>query len=131
MYAIIKQGGKQYKVSKDDELIVDRIVGNPGDKFDITDVVMVRDDHVLVENLDKVKITASIVEHLKGNKVIVFKYKPKKNYRRKFGHRSYLTKIRIDDIKIPKGKSVKKEKESEKSEEVADKVKTTQAAETA
>ncbi|MEW5705693.1 MAG: 50S ribosomal protein L21 [Actinomycetota bacterium] len=131
MYAIIKQGGKQYKVSKDDELIVDRIVGNPGDKFDITDVVMVRDDHVLVENLDKVKITASIVEHLKGNKVIVFKYKPKKNYRRKFGHRSYLTKIKIEDIKIPKVKAGKKEKATKESVEAAEETKAAQTADTA
>jgi len=109
MYAIIKCGGKQYRVSKGDEIVIDQVKGNPGDKFDITDVVMVRDDHVIANGLDKAKVVASIVEHFRGDKVIVFKYKAKKNYRRKFGHRSYLTKIKIEDIKLPKAKAAKKE----------------------
>ncbi|MBE0446883.1 MAG: 50S ribosomal protein L21 [Actinobacteria bacterium] len=113
MYAIIKYDGKQYKVSKGDQIVVDQIKGSPGDKFDITDVVMVRDDRVLVDNLDKAKVIASIVEHFRGDKIIVFKYKPKKNYRRKFGHRSYLTKIKIEDIRVPKAKAAKEEASKE------------------
>jgi len=109
MYAIIRCGGKQYKVSKGEQIVVDQVKGNVGDKFDITDVVMLRDDRVSVNNLDKAKVVASIVEHFRGDKVIVFKYKAKKNYRRKFGHRSYLTKIQIEDIKAPKAKASKKE----------------------
>lgn len=101
MYAIIKCGGKQYKVSKGDEIVVDQVKGDVGDTFDITDVVMIRDDQVVANNLGGAKVTASIVEHFRGDKVIVFKYKPKKNYRRKFGHRSYLSKIKIEDIVAP------------------------------
>lgn len=107
MYAIIRCGGKQYKVSEGDQIVVDQVKGNPGDKFDITDIVMVRGDHVSVSDLGKAKVVASIVEHFRGDKVIVFKYKPKKNYRRKFGHRSYLSKIKIENIKAPKGKATK------------------------
>jgi large subunit ribosomal protein L21 len=109
VYAIIRYGGKQYKVSEGDQIVVDLVKGNPGDKFDITDVVMVRDDRVLVDNLDKAKVVASIIEHLRGDKVIVFKYKPKKNYHRTFGHRSYLTKIKIEKITVPGAKATKKE----------------------
>lgn len=109
MYAIIKCGGKQYKVSKGDILVVDQVKGNPGDKFDITDIVMLRDDNVKVSDFGKTKVTASIVEHFRGDKVIVFKYKAKKNYRRKNGHRSYLSKIKIEDIGASSKKSSKKE----------------------
>lgn len=116
MYAIIKSGGKQYKVSKGEELVVDHVDAEVGSKFDITDIIMVRDDHVVVDGLEKAKVVASVVEHFKGDKVLVFKYKAKKNYRRKFGHRSHLTKIKIEDIKMPKAKAAKKE-EAPKEEE--------------
>jgi len=116
VYAIIKSGGKQYKVSKGDELVVDHVNVEPGQKFDITEVVMIRGDRVSVENLGKVKVVASVIEHFKGDKVLVFKYKPKKNYRRLFGHRSHLSKIKIEDIKVPKAKASKKE-EAPKEEE--------------
>ncbi|MCL6473413.1 MAG: 50S ribosomal protein L21 [Firmicutes bacterium] len=109
MYAVIRFGGKQYKVSKGEVLVVDRVQGNPGDKFDIPEILMVRDNNVLVSGLDKAKVVASIVEHFRGDKVLVFKYKPKKNYRRLFGHRSYLSKIKIEDIEVPKAKVSKKE----------------------
>jgi large subunit ribosomal protein L21 len=109
MYAIIKCGGKQYKVEKGETIIVDQVKGEPGDKFNIDDVLMVRNEHAVVSGLDKAKVTASVIEHFKGDKVIVFKYKPKKNYRRKNGHRSYLSKIKIEDIKITKPRASKKD----------------------
>jgi large subunit ribosomal protein L21 len=116
MYAIIKCGGKQYKVEKGETIVVDQLSAEPGDKINIEDVLMVRDDHAVVSGLDKAKVTATVVEHFRGEKVIVFKYKPKKNYRRKNGHRSYLTKITIDDIKLAKSRAAKKEKEVETEE---------------
>lgn len=119
MYAIIKSGGKQYKVSKGDEIIVDQVVGNAGDKFDINDIIMIRDDHVTVDGIDKAKVVASIIEHFRGDKTIVGKHKPKKNYRRKFGHRSYLTRIKIEDIKIPKARASKKAEAPEEAEATA------------
>ena len=116
MYAIIRFGGKQYKVSKGDKLVVDKIAGNPGDRFDITDVMMTRDDKVSVANLSRVRVAASIIEHFKDDKVLVFKYKAKKNYRRKFGHRSHLSKIKIEDIKISRPGTAKKETSEETAE---------------
>lgn len=117
MYAIIRFGGKQYKVSKGDELVVDKVAGDPGDKFDVTDVMMTRDDKVSVAEMGKVKVVASIIEHFKGDKVLVFKYKAKKNYRRKFGHRSSLSKIKIEDIKVSKPRAAKKEETPEEAKE--------------
>lgn len=119
MYAIIRSGGKQYKVSKGDEIIIDQVAGNVGDKFDISDIIMIRDDHVSVDGMDKVKVIASIIEHFRGDKTIVYKHKPKKNYRRKFGHRSYLTRIKIEDIKVSKAKASKKTEVSEEAEATA------------
>ncbi|HEY3375815.1 MAG TPA: 50S ribosomal protein L21 [Candidatus Aquicultor sp.] len=119
MYAIIKCGGKQYKIEKGEVLVVDHVEGNPGDKFDIEDVLMMRDDKVTVGDLGKIKVVASIVEQFKGDKIIVFKYKSKKNYRRKRGHRSHLTKIRIEDIKVSKPRAAKKaEAQTPQEEEV-------------
>lgn len=118
MYAIIKCGGKQYKVSEGETLVVDQLKGEPGDKINLEEVLMLRDDNnVMVGDLGKAKVVASIVEHFRGDKIIVFKYKPKKNYRRKNGHRSYLTRIKIEGISGPKAKAAKKEKEQPKEEE--------------
>ncbi|MBI4734193.1 MAG: 50S ribosomal protein L21 [Rubrobacteridae bacterium] len=118
MYAIIKCGGKQYKVEKGETIVVDQLTGNPGDKINIDDILMVRDEHAVVSGLDKAKVTATIVEHFRGDKIIVFKYKAKKNYRRKNGHRSYLSKIKIEDIKMTKPRASKKGKEESPVEEV-------------
>ena len=98
MYAIIKCGGKQYKVSKGEELVVDHVDAEVDSKFDITDVIMIRDESVIVDGLDKVKVVASVVEHFKGDKILVFKYKSKKNYRRKQGHRQPYTKVLVEAL---------------------------------
>lgn len=119
MYAIIRCGGKQYKVEKGDTIVVDQVKGEPGDRLNIDDVLMVRNEHAVVGGLDKAKVTASVVEHFRGDKVIVFKYKPKKNYRRKNGHRSHLSKIKIEDIKMTKSRAAKKEKTEVPAEEAS------------
>jgi large subunit ribosomal protein L21 len=119
MYAIIKCGGKQYKVEKGETIVVDQMDAEPGAKINIEDILMVRDEHAVVSGLDKAKVSATVVEHFRGDKVIVFKYKSKKNYRRKNGHRSYLTKIKIEDIKLAKARASKKEKEASTEEATA------------
>lgn len=113
MYAIIQTGGKQYKVSEKEEILIERLEGNQGDKIEIGRAILINKDGVTISDpvaLSKVKIKGTIIDQLLSDKVIVFKYKPKKNYRRKRGHRQLLTKVRID--KIGSGRT-KKEKVEE------------------
>ncbi len=100
MYAIIQTGGKQYKVQAGDEVMVEKLAAEPGEEVSL-DVLLVSDDNGVQVGkpvLDGVKAKAKVVEHGKGKKVIVFKYKPKKNYRRKQGHRQPYTKLEIISI---------------------------------
>jgi large subunit ribosomal protein L21 len=100
MYAVIESGGKQYKVEKGTSLLVDRLPAEEGEKVSLR-AVMFRDDDVVTAaaELEKVKVEATVAEHLRGPKVKVFKYKPKKGYRRRAGHRSELTKLEVTEIR--------------------------------
>ncbi len=100
MYAIIQTGGKQYKVEAGDEVIVEKINLEPGEEIAF-DVLLVSDDagvKVGKPILDGVKANAKVVEHGKGKKIVVLRYKPKKNYRKKQGHRQPFTKVEILSI---------------------------------
>ena len=99
-YAIVESGGKQYKVEKGETLLLDRLAAKEGDKVDLR-AVMFRDDGVVTEaaELEKVKVEATVAEHLRGPKIRVFKYKAKKGYRRRAGHRSELTRVEITDLR--------------------------------
>jgi large subunit ribosomal protein L21 len=99
-YAIVESGGKQYKVEKGGTLLLDRLSAKEGDKVDLR-AVMFRDGDVVTDpaELEKVKVEATIAEHLRGPKIRVFKYKAKKGYRRRAGHRSELTRVEITDLK--------------------------------
>jgi large subunit ribosomal protein L21 len=101
MYAVVETGGKQYKVEKGTSLLVDRLSAGEGDKVALR-AVMFRDKEVLAEpkELEKVKVEATVSEHLRGPKIKVFKYKAKKGYRRRAGHRSELTKLEVTEIKL-------------------------------
>jgi large subunit ribosomal protein L21 len=101
MYAVIESGGKQYKVEKGTSLLVDRLDAKEGDKVALR-AVMFRDKEVIAEpkELEKVKVEATVAEHLRGPKIKVFKYKPKKGYRRRAGHRSELTKLEVTELKV-------------------------------
>ena len=101
MYAVVETGGKQYKVEKGTSLLVDRLSADEGDKVALR-AVMFRDKEVLAEpkELEKVKVEATVAEHLRGPKIKVFKYKAKKGYRRRAGHRSELTKLEVTEIKL-------------------------------
>ena len=101
MYAVIESGGKQYRVEEGSSLLVDRIDAKEGDKVSLRPV-MFRDGEVLVgeKDLAGVKVEATVAEHLRGPKVKVFKYKPKKGYRRRAGHRSELTRLEVTELKM-------------------------------
>ena len=103
MYAVIESGGKQYRVEEGSSLLVDRIDAKQGDKVTLRPV-MFRDGEVLVgeKELSSVKVEATVAEHLRGPKVKVFKYKAKKGYRRRAGHRSELTKLEVTSLKAGK-----------------------------
>jgi large subunit ribosomal protein L21 len=101
MYAVVESGGKQYKVEKGTALLVDRLDAKEGDKVALRPV-MFRDKEVVAEpkELEKVKVEATVSEHLRGPKIKVFKYKPKKGYRRRAGHRSELTRLEVTELKM-------------------------------
>ena len=100
MYAIIQTGGKQYKVEAGDELLVEKLDAEVNAEVEF-DVLLVADDagvKIGTPVQDGLKAKAKVVEHGKGKKVIVFKYKPKKNIRTKRGHRQPYTKVEILSI---------------------------------
>ena len=102
MYAVIKTGGKQYKVAANDVIEVERLTAEPGDVIEITDVLMVAGDEGVTIGapvVDGAAVVATITQHLRGPKITVFKFKPKKRYRRKMGHRQELTRLKIDSIR--------------------------------
>ena len=104
-YAVVESGGKQYKVEKGTSLLVDRLPAKEGDKVDLR-AVMFRDKEVVAEpkELEKVKVEATVAEHLRGPKIKVFKYKPKKGYRRRAGHRSELTRLEVTELKTERSR---------------------------
>src|SRR4051812_49672511 len=104
MYAIVKVGSKQYRVESGDSLVVDRMSANEGDKVDLQPLMFRPDGDkgAVFEggDLEKVKVEATVTGHERGKKVHVLKYKPKRGYRRRSGHRSELTRLEIGDIKL-------------------------------
>jgi large subunit ribosomal protein L21 len=101
-YAVVELGGKQYRVERGQSLLVDRIDAKPGATVKPR-ALLFRDDDALFEgaDLDKVTVEAVVSEHVKGEKLRVFKYRPKKRYRKRAGHRSLLTRLEIKEIKGP------------------------------
>lgn len=103
MFAVIKTGGKQYKVQENDIINVEHIDLEAGKKFKIKDILMTEEKGKVSFGsplIDKGEVEAEIVEHYKDKKVIVFKKQRRQNYRRKTGHRQMLTKIKINKIKV-------------------------------
>ena len=98
MFAIIKTGGKQFKVQKDDVLAVDKLEGKAGDKIAIDEVLMV-DGKIGTPTVKGATVAAEIVRQVRDEKVLVFKKKRRHGYKRKNGHRQQLTLIKIVDIK--------------------------------
>jgi len=101
MFAIIRTGGKQYRVAKDDVIEVEKLAAEPGASVTLGDVLMFGDGEDLragAPTLAGAAVTAEVVAHRKGDKVIIFKKKRRHNYRRKNGHRQALTVLRITGI---------------------------------
>jgi large subunit ribosomal protein L21 len=99
MYAIVKTGGKQYRVEKGQTLLVERLAVEEGGKLALEPILFRSDDTVFdADGLKKVKVDAKVVEHVRGPKLRVFKFKPKRGYKRRTGHRQDLTRIEITNI---------------------------------
>lgn len=101
MYAIIETGGKQYKVREGETIQVEKLVNEAGETVTFDKVLAVSNGEMVTFGTPFVKdatVEGKVVEHGKEDKIIVFKYKPKKNYRRKQGHRQPFTKVQIEKI---------------------------------
>lgn len=101
MYAVIKTGGKQYKVSEGQTLRVEKLAADEGSSIEINDVMMVADgDNVKVGApfIDGSKVVATVASHGRGKKVKIVKFRRRKHYRKQMGHRQSFTEIRIDKI---------------------------------
>jgi large subunit ribosomal protein L21 len=96
MFAVVKSGGKQYRVREDQELVVDRLKGEVGDSIELQVGLVADEEGVDLGGERTARV--EILEHLRGDKIHIYKYKPKKGYRKKTGHRQELTRIRILEV---------------------------------
>lgn len=126
MYAIIKTGGKQYRVQQGDEFRIEKLDAKVGEKVVFDEVVAVGGDKLIVGTpfVDGYVVNAEVLEQGKGDKVVIYKYKAKKDYRRKNGHRQPFTLVKITGIgegKAPKASAAKKETAKADTKKAADK----------
>jgi large subunit ribosomal protein L21 len=101
VYAVIETGGKQYRVAAGDTIDVERLTAEAGEQVEISRVLMIAGDEGIsigAPVVDGAKVVATVSEHFRGPKIVVFKMKAKKRYRRKTGHRQELTRLKIDSI---------------------------------
>jgi len=102
MFAVIRTGGKQYKVEKNSQIQVEKLDVKEGESVTLDDVLMTSDgkaSKVGTPTVSGAKVTAKVIEHIRDAKIVVFKKKRRQNYRRKAGHRQNLTVLEITDIK--------------------------------
>jgi large subunit ribosomal protein L21 len=102
VYAVVKTGGKQYKVSPGEKITVEKLPGEPGEQIELSEVLLVGEgDSVKIgqPTVPEAKVLATIVEQGRSKKIIVFKKKRRKNYKKKQGHRQYYTVLEIKEIK--------------------------------
>jgi len=109
-YAIIESGGKQYRAETGTTLLVDRLATPEGEKVILRPLMFRDDDSVVIagSDLEKVKVEATVAEHLRGEKLRIFKYKAKKGYRKRQGHRSELTRLEVTEVKMLSRKPAQK-----------------------
>jgi large subunit ribosomal protein L21 len=99
MYAVVKTGGKQYRVEQGQYLLVEKIAADEGASIELEPILFADDDAVFdADGLKKIKVSAKILGHEKGEKLRIFKFKPKRGYKRTNGHRQNLTRIEITEI---------------------------------
>lgn len=117
MYAVLKCGGKQIKVSKGDTVLVEKLAGETGEKVTLDNVLLLADGEKLTVGTPVVEgatVTASIVEQIRDKKVIIFKKKRRQGYKRKKGHRQYLTVLKVEEISAKGGKATPAKAEEKK-----------------
>ena len=104
MYAIVKTGGKQYKVAPGDKINIEKLNVEPGDKVELEAICVVDGDKVEAdpEKAAKTKVVATVLEQFKGDKALVFKFKKRKNYKKLRGHRQNLTRVKIESSVRPR-----------------------------
>ncbi len=114
MYAIIRAGGKQYKVQAGDTVRVEKLEKNLGDTFDLTEILMLGGEKTFIGAplVQNAKVTAVVTRQAKAPKVIVFKKKRRQGYRRMHGHRQLFTELFIQSITTPEGKKLETDKEA-------------------
>ncbi len=102
MYAVVQTGGKQLKVEVGQEIFVEKLEANVDDNVTLDEVLLVSDKKVLVGTpfVNGAKVECKVLKQGRGKKIIVFKYKPKKNYKKKQGHRQPYTKLLVEAIKF-------------------------------
>ena len=102
MYAVIKTGGKQYRVVSNQVVKIERLPGEAGDSVTFPEVLMIGGDNTVVgtPTVAGASVTGTVLEQAKGEKVIIFKKRRRKNYRRRNGHRQLLTVVRIGEIAV-------------------------------
>ena len=100
MFAVIRTGGKQYRVAPNDIIEIEKIAGKPGDIIELSEVILLGGDRPKTGNptISGASVAAEVIEQTRGEKIVVFKKKRRKNYRRKKGHRQELTALRITEI---------------------------------
>jgi large subunit ribosomal protein L21 len=106
MYAIVKTGGKQYRVERGQRLLVERLAVEEGADVAL-EPILYRSEEVVFDKADlqKVKVTAKVLAHVRGEKLRVFKFKPKRGYRRRTGHRQSLTEVEVTEIALGRAKA--------------------------
>jgi len=104
MYAIVKTGGKQYKVAEGDVIEIEKLIGAPGDEISLTAVLLVDGDNLVSDAaaLAKVAVTGELVAHTKGPKIRIHKFKNKTGYHKRQGHRQPLTQVKVTGISTGK-----------------------------
>ncbi len=123
MYAIIKTGGKQYRVAPDDTIEIERLPGNAGDTVELTEVLMIAGDgdiEVGTPLVEGASVSAELVAQTRGDKIIIFKKRRRKHYRRRQGHRQDLTLLKVTAINAAGKKPVKKAAAKAEKAEVAE-----------
>lgn len=117
MYAIVEIAGQQFKVEKDQKVFVHRLEAAEGSNVDFDKVLLIDDNGKIQVGspvIENTVVSAKVISHLKGDKVLVFKKKRRKSYQKMNGHRQYLTEIVIEDIKAAAAKAKKATKKAEK-----------------
>ena|SRR5438445_3164275 len=108
MYAIVKTGGKQYRVERGQRLLVERLTAAEGESVALEPILYRSEEAVFDKaGLQKVKVTAKVIAHERGEKLRVFKFKPKRGYKRRTGHRQELTRIEVTELALGGGSRAK------------------------